>query len=174
MGLMPVRPTGRSIVNEHVACPSPAAGEAIAAARGELSRLLASFRHRAGLSQRDLARMISYSPTTVASAEKGRPYVSAEFWKLADAKLGADGQLVAGYERVRCLHVWARAQARGDGPAPQDGQPAPLPGITSAGEGRTLTTPAIGVCPNCRQPFALVTELAVPASEPATNPPSRL
>ena len=80
---------------------------------------------------------------------------------------------MTGYERVRCLDVWAREQARSDQAARQDGQPAPLPGIAIPGEGRTTTTPAIGMCPNCHQPFALVTQLAAQVPEPTANRPSR-
>ena len=136
-------------------------------------RLLASFRHRVRLSQRQLARLTGYSATVVASAETGRPYVSGKFWKLADNELNAGGQLMTGYERVRCVDVWAREQAHSDQAAPQVEQPAPLPGIAVPGEGPTTTTPAIGMCPNCHQPFALVAQLAVPVPEPTATRPSR-
>lgn len=160
-------------MNERAAAVSGAAQEAVAAERCELGRLLAGFRHRARLSQRQLARLTGYSPTVIASAETGRPYVSGKFWKLADNELNAGGQLMTAYERVRCLDVWAREQAHSDQAARQDGQPAPLPGIAIPVGGRTTTTPAIGLCPHCHQPLALVTLLAAQAPEPTANRRSR-
>jgi hypothetical protein len=143
--------------------PLPAsAGESAEAARRELGRLLARLRGKGGLSQRLLAAKIGYSASVVASAEKGGPHVSARFWELADGQLNAEGQLTKGYERVRCLDLWAREQDRdsetGDSPDPAGSQGTVVPGPE-----RTVTTPAIGVCPSCGQPLALVAHLAVPA-----------
>jgi ribosome-binding protein aMBF1 (putative translation factor) len=84
--------------------PGPSIGnaaDAVETARRELGQLLARLRNQAGLSQRVLARRTGYSASVVASAETGKPHVSARFWQQADNQLGADGQLTAGYERVR-------------------------------------------------------------------------
>jgi hypothetical protein len=138
------------------------AADAVEAARRELGQQLARLRHQAGFSQRVLARRTGYSASVVASAETGRPHVSARFWHQADDELTAGGQLAAGYERVRCLELWARDQGLDDGHG-QGPDPAGLPGAALTGADRTVTTPAIGVCPNCGQPLALVAHLAVPA-----------
>jgi DNA-binding XRE family transcriptional regulator len=148
---------------------SGSAGEGAEGARSELGRLLARLRGQAGLSQRLLAARIGYSASVVASAEKGRPHVSARFWELADGQLNAEGQLSAGYERVRCLELWAREQDR-DGEAGEGPDPAGPPGTVVPGAGRTVTTPAIGVCPSCGQPLALVAHLAV--AVPARGEPA--
>jgi hypothetical protein len=145
------------------------AGQGAEGARTELGGLLARLRERARISQRALAARIGYSPSVVAAAEKGKPHVSARFWELADDKLGAGGQLTAGYERVRCLEMWAREQDWDAETRPGAGPAAPDGGVTPAA-GRTVTTPAIGVCPSCGQPLALVAHLAAPApsrGEPA-------
>jgi transcriptional regulator with XRE-family HTH domain len=142
--------------------PGPSIGTAAGAAetaRRELGQLLARLRNQAGYSQRVLARQSGYSASVVASAETGRPHVSARFWHQADDQLGADGQLTAGYERVRLLELWARDQDAGHGEGPD---PLTLPGTAVLAGDRTVTTAAIGVCPSCGHPLALVAHLAVP------------
>jgi transcriptional regulator with XRE-family HTH domain len=124
-------------------------------ARRELGRLLADFRHRARLSQRQLARVIGYSASVVAAAETGRPHVSGDFWARSDDHLGAGRQLITRYEHVRYMNLWVRDQAR-------HGEAAALPLTALPSGGPTLTTPAAGVCPYCHQVFQVVTQLADP------------
>jgi transcriptional regulator with XRE-family HTH domain len=90
--------------------PLAALREAITAARNEAGRLLACFRHAAGLSQVQLARRIGYSATVVAHAELGRRPASAEFWELADEALGAGGSLTAWGTRIKDLTKAMRAE----------------------------------------------------------------
>jgi hypothetical protein len=137
------------------------ASEAIAVARRDLGRLHADFRHRAGLSQRDLAQLAGYSAGVVAWAETGRAGVSAQFWKRADELLHAGGQLVAGDVQVRYLERWARQQAHTSGADVLDSDPAPLHRVVLPGQ-HTMTTPSIGVCPHCHRPLEMVTRLAAP------------
>ena len=140
-----------------------AASEAIAAARRDLGRLLADFRHRAGLSQRELAQLAGYSAGVVAWAETGRPGVSAQFWERADELLHAGGQLVAGDGQVRCLDRWAREQARTSPAAALDSQPAPLQRVVLPGQ-HTVTAASIGVCPHCHRALEVVARLAAPGA----------
>jgi hypothetical protein len=127
-------------------------------------------RHQAGFSQRYLARLAGYSATVVASAETGRPHVSSAFWARADDVLGAGGQLVSGHERIRRMDRWARDQAHDIGTAgAQDDQSTSRPGVAFPGGGRTLTTPATGICPHCHQPLELVAQLAAPDAVPPSR-----
>jgi predicted transcriptional regulator len=138
--------------------PVAPTGETIASARRDLGRLLKGFRHRAELSQRHLALRIGYSHSVVAWAETGRAGVSAQFWQRADELLETGGQLVTGDKQVRYLERWAREQTS---------ETVILPRSALTGREQTITTPSIGVCPNCRQPLEMIAQLATPATDPS-------
>jgi transcriptional regulator with XRE-family HTH domain len=158
-------------VDEGEASVSAAVSEAVSAARRDLGRLHKDFRDGAGFSQRHLAQLAGYSPSVVAWAETGRPGVSAQFWKRADELLDAAGRLVAGDKQVRYLERWAREQARTSGAATLDSQPAPLQHSLLPGQGPTVTTPSIGVCPHCHQAFEMTSQFAAPSTDlPAPQP----
>jgi len=157
-------------VDEGEAAVSGPVSEAVAAARRDLGRLHKDFRDRAGFSQRHLAQLAGYSHTVVAWAETGRPGVGTKFWKRADELLDAAGQLVAGDKQVRYLERWAREQARTSGAAALDSDPAPLQRSVLPGQGHTVTTPSIGVCPHCHQVLEVVAQLAAPGTDSPPQP----
>lgn len=66
-----------------------------------LGRHLAALREAAEIGQQQLARKTGYSRSSVSHAEAGRQLLSHDFWKKADHLLGADGALLAGFERIR-------------------------------------------------------------------------
>jgi transcriptional regulator with XRE-family HTH domain len=151
----------------------PLAGlrEAIASTRAEAGRLLACFRHAAGLSQVQLAGRIGYSATVVAHAELGRRPVSAEFWELADDALGADGNLTAQGIGIKDLTRTRREEqhrldkARHAGRLPRlltrpgaDDTTAAAPAVPAP----AITIPAVGRCPHCNQPVGLIAQIAAP------------
>jgi diguanylate cyclase (GGDEF)-like protein len=82
-----------------VPTPNPADPEEIAEAWRALGQQLRAARLRAGLTQRELERLIPYARSTIATAERGRPY-SAKFWAAVDQATGADGKLIAGHARI--------------------------------------------------------------------------
>jgi hypothetical protein len=150
---------------------SGTAGEAIAAARRDLGRLLAGFRREAGLSLRQLGRLAGYDHSVVAHSEAGRPAAGPGFWKIIDEVLEADGSLAAGHDRVRGLEQAAREQARqrqqqaareqraARRPSPGSAPSAvpPASGQAAAGCGDCpVTTAATVICPNCCQAFELI------------------
>jgi transcriptional regulator with XRE-family HTH domain len=120
--------------------------------------MLASLRHGAGLSQRQLGRLTGYDHTVVAHSERGRPAAAEAFWKLADNALNAGGALAAGYSRVRNLEMASREKARQQQQAAREeraadrlsGSRAQLPVQAVCGPAATV------VCPHCRQPFELM------------------
>jgi predicted kinase/transcriptional regulator with XRE-family HTH domain len=84
-----------------------------------LGAALAAARDAAGLSQAELARIVSYSRSTVANVEAGRQNAAPEFWADSDNATNADGrltkaaehlvELITAAERERCA---AERQAR--------------------------------------------------------------
>jgi transcriptional regulator with XRE-family HTH domain len=149
----------------------PLAGlrEAIASARAEAERLLACFRHAAGLSQARLAARIGYSATVVAHAELGRRPVSAEFWELADGELGASGDLTAQGTRIKNLISARREEQRRLDKARHAVRlarllPQPREDDMTAAAAAVLApaaaTPAAGRCPHCHQQVTLITQIA--------------
>lgn len=146
--------------------------EASASARTEAGRLLACLRHTAGFSQAQLAGRIGYSATAVAHAELGIQPVSAEFWELADDALTASGKLTAQGARIQDLATARREEQHRQHrarharhlaqllsrPHGEDGTVSVVP----AAPAPAVTTPAVGRCPHCNQPVALVTHIAAP------------
>lgn len=147
--------------------PTAVLRDGITAARADAGRLLACYRHAAGLSQVRLARQIRYSATVVAHAEQGRRPVSAEFWELADEALGASGNLTTWGTRIKDLATAMREEQRrldmashaqhlaGHSPPPG------ARGTTTAAQAvpePASTTPADGRCPHCRQPVTPMTQ----------------
>ena len=71
--------------------------------RASLGRQLRERRQRAGLTQRELADVIGYSRSAVASAETAYQHVAADFWARCDRHLGADSALVDLHRQVSDL-----------------------------------------------------------------------
>jgi transcriptional regulator with XRE-family HTH domain len=140
---------------------------AAAAARRDLGRLLADWRRRAGLTQRQLGTLTGYHHSVVAHSETGRPAAGSDFWKIADDVLGTGGTLAAGHHRTRDLEQAGRQQARRQQQAEREERVAralsrrraPSAGTLIAGQAAA----GCGVCPNCGQPFDLILR---PSPEP--------
>jgi hypothetical protein len=98
------------------------AGQAAAA----LSRTLAAFRRRAGLTQPGLAALTGYSVTSIGHAETGRLWQSRSFWEKADIMLAAGGELTRRYDAYR---AGTAGPARVPGPPPVPA-PAALARVT--------------------------------------------
>jgi transcriptional regulator with XRE-family HTH domain len=69
--------------------------------RVELGRYLEQLRKAAGLTQQELAGVVFKSRSSIANIETGRQNSDRAFWVRADEATGADGALVAAYERTR-------------------------------------------------------------------------
>jgi hypothetical protein len=72
----------------------------LVALRIALGAQLAAARRAAEIGQQQVGRTTGYSRSSVAHAEAGRQLLTREFWQTADELLKADGELLAGYERV--------------------------------------------------------------------------
>jgi hypothetical protein len=81
--------------------------EAISEARRALGRQLAARREAAGYKQQELAPLIHYGRSTLASAETGHSACSRAFWARCDSVLNAGGVLLRGYDELKAL---ARSQ----------------------------------------------------------------
>jgi transcriptional regulator with XRE-family HTH domain len=89
-------------------------GRQVQNAKKELGRKLATWRHRRGLRQHDLADEIPISRSSVAGAEAGNQAVDETFWARCDTLLRANGELVTAYRNYRELelrHQADRAEA---------------------------------------------------------------
>ncbi len=69
-------------------------------ARRCLGAELAAYRDAAGYSQDQLARLTSYSRSTIANVETGRQRVPRMFWERADAALRTGGVLASGHDDI--------------------------------------------------------------------------
>ena len=142
-------------------------GDGLAEARQELGRLLAGLRAAAGLSQRRLGPLTGYSAASVAKAEKGRRSAGASFWSRADQVLGAGGELVRGYAKVRGLQQAARQERRpGHAPraaaGPAETASGPFTGPRQPADGDAAAGAAVSGlvnCPHCGGPLAMVAQL---------------
>ncbi|RSM65141.1 transcriptional regulator [Actinoplanes sp. ATCC 53533] len=83
----------------------------VAEARKDLGRQLAERRDMARITQRELARRLSYSRSTVANVEIGRHCAPRKFWQRADREVGATGGLLAAFEQVDALVQALQTQA---------------------------------------------------------------
>ncbi|WBB79742.1 helix-turn-helix transcriptional regulator [Micromonospora sp. WMMD882] len=97
-----------------VAGSRPSAGlvtpEEVADARRLAGNGLAAARRAAGVTQMCLARMVSWSRSTVANVETARQSAPMAFWAACDAVLGGEGALLAEWERVEVLSRRLREQ----------------------------------------------------------------
>lgn len=84
--------------------------EQVADARRLAGSGLAAARRAAGVTQVRLARMVSWSRSTVANVEIARQAAPMEFWAACDAALGGEGALLAGWERLEALSRRLREQ----------------------------------------------------------------
>lgn len=115
---------------------NPAGGTAAGVLLAALSRGLAERRHRAGLTQEQLAEKAGVTVTTVGHAETGRLWHSRNFWVRADALLDGYGDL------LRMFDDW-RAVNAGEAPGPVPEPPAPpvvLPVSVTITPGGVLVT----------------------------------
>jgi tetratricopeptide (TPR) repeat protein len=72
----------------------------LVALKRALGRQLAAAREAAELCQQQIGHKTGYSRSSVAHAEAGRQLLTRSFWERADELVGAEGDLLGGYERV--------------------------------------------------------------------------
>ncbi|BCY11063.1 hypothetical protein L3i22_061510 [Actinoplanes sp. L3-i22] len=75
----------------------------VRAAWRDLGRQLAARRQGANLSQRRFAVETRYSRSSIANIEVGLQHVDRSFWEKADEVLGAEDELVRGYDLAEAL-----------------------------------------------------------------------
>ncbi|WP_080640802.1 helix-turn-helix domain-containing protein [Salinispora arenicola] len=92
------------------AAAEPVTPATVADARRLLGARLANTRRAAGVRQVDLAWMVRWSRSTVASVETGRQSTPREFWLACDLALGAGGLLVAAWAETEMLSSRLRDQ----------------------------------------------------------------
>ncbi|MEC3976219.1 helix-turn-helix domain-containing protein [Amycolatopsis sp. H20-H5] len=69
----------------------------LVARRGLLGQQLAAYRSAAGLTQGQLAQAVNLDRTTISHIEKGRTRADKRFWRIADERCKASGDLLAGF-----------------------------------------------------------------------------
>ncbi|MFB9363588.1 helix-turn-helix domain-containing protein [Actinoplanes nipponensis] len=77
--------------------------QAVRTARRDLGQQLAALRKAKQLSQQDLADQTIYSRSSIANIETGLQPVNRTFWEAVDALLGAEDELVQGYDAIEDL-----------------------------------------------------------------------
>lgn len=82
--------------------------EQVQEAARRLGERLAEFRRAAGLSQPQLAPLIGYSRSTVASAETGHRPPARDFWRRCDVVLSTGGELTRQHSDLEQLKVHHR------------------------------------------------------------------
>ncbi|MDG9674812.1 helix-turn-helix transcriptional regulator [Micromonospora sp. DH14] len=83
----------------------------IKAARRALGRRLAQLRGAGGLTQHDLARLVQYGRSSVASTETGHQHPDRAFWARCDVVLQTGDVLVSEYDRITELDRQRRRSA---------------------------------------------------------------
>lgn len=68
--------------------------------RRAVGQQLRAGRRAAGLSQRQVARVLNYDRSAISHLEAGRHPAPREFWRQADALLSANGALLAAYDAL--------------------------------------------------------------------------
>jgi Helix-turn-helix domain len=121
--------------------------------RRELGLLLSVLRRRAGLSQRQLGRLVSYDHSVVGHAERGKPCGAEAFWRLCDDLLDADGVLIEGYVQVRHAEIAAQERMRRQ---QQEARQQQAIGLLTGRCERVAGPVATAMCPRCHQPFELI------------------
>jgi len=140
------------------------AGDGIELMRRDLGRQLAALRREAGLTQQELAALISFSRSTLSTAEAATDgqRQGPEFWQACDRALKTRGVLIAGAEQIRQARKAAeRATAR----AAQEAREARAMAVFAAAREKTEVRAGVSdfrPCPNCGCQVAIVTTL-IPA-----------
>jgi len=140
------------------------AGDSIDVMRRALGRQLAALRREAGLTQHELAALISFSRSSLSTAEAATigQRQGPEFWQACDRALKARGVLADGAEQIRQARKAAeRATAR----AAQEAREARAMAIFAAAREKTEVPARVSdlrPCPNCGCQVAIVTTL-IPA-----------
>ncbi|GAA3348809.1 hypothetical protein GCM10020358_68670 [Amorphoplanes nipponensis] len=95
----------------------------------ELGHQLASRRKAAKLSQVELASRTTYSRSSIANVETGLQHINRTFWEAIDALLGADGDLLRGYDAAKSLRRQHQRPATEDtrSGGENEGGPVPVP-----------------------------------------------
>jgi len=134
------------------------------AMRVELGLQLAALRREAGLTQHGLAALISFSRSTVSTAEVAiegvRP--APEFWQACDKALNTGGVLAVGAEQIRQA---AKAAELAVARAAQEAREARAMAIFAAAREKSEVLAGVSdlrPCPNCGCQVAIVTTL-IPA-----------
>ncbi|RQW97565.1 helix-turn-helix domain-containing protein [Micromonospora inaquosa] len=83
----------------------------IKAARRALGRRLAQLRRAGNLTQHDLARLVQYGRSSVASTETGHQHPDRAFWARCDTVLRTGDALVSEYDRITELDRQRRRSA---------------------------------------------------------------
>ncbi|MEU8388848.1 helix-turn-helix transcriptional regulator [Micromonospora sp. NPDC048843] len=83
----------------------------IKTARRALGRRLAELRGAGNLTQHDLARLVQYGRSSVASTETGHQHPDRAFWAHCDTALETGGVLVTEYDRIAELDRQRRRSA---------------------------------------------------------------
>jgi hypothetical protein len=90
--------------------------------RRQLGRRLAAARKDAGFTQRDLARQISYSRSTLSTVESGIQRAGRAFWEACDHALGTREEFATGDDRIRAQLAAERHAAAAPTPVPSHGR----------------------------------------------------
>ena len=98
-----------------VALPRGAPAEGAGVPGQRLSRELAARRRNAGLPQKQFAKLLGVSVTTIGHAETGRLWQSRGFWERADGVLLAEGALLRLHEQYQAAVSAPVLQGAGDG-----------------------------------------------------------
>jgi transcriptional regulator with XRE-family HTH domain len=125
----------------------------------ELGQQLAALRHAAGLTQHQLAALITFSRTTVSLAEIGRESHTRQFWAACDTALGTRGALAAGFDQITTVR---KSQQQATARAAQQAREAhALAALTAAQHHRDIATRVTTIqrCPQCQHPVTVLTTL---------------
>jgi transcriptional regulator with XRE-family HTH domain len=145
----------------HRAWPGAAGDEAVRAARRRLGGQLAAWRHKAGLTQDQLARRTGHDRSAIAHAEAG-DRASRGLIETADRELGAAGRLTAAHDAITAATAATRAAAASRLRTAAAAAASAAPPSPAAAVGTIECT-----CPACDQRVAVQVTVALLPAVPA-------